>query len=55
MLGVERKPELQLLEGIKREGAQGVEDQDGQRVAHPIHLLVYADSAEPVERGFSPA
>ncbi|OIQ82757.1 hypothetical protein GALL_354410 [mine drainage metagenome] len=53
LLRIERQPDLQSLQGIHRQHAQQVEEQECQRVFVPAHLLVFLDPAETIEGGFN--
>ena len=50
VLRIERQPCLQALQRIDGEHADGVEQDDGQGVAQPVHLLVRPDAAQAVQR-----
>ena len=54
-LGIQRQPELQPLQGIDRQRAEGVEQQDGESVFQPAHFLILAHAAEAIQHGLDGA
>jgi hypothetical protein len=54
-LRIERKNPLDTLEPIHHEEAGGVEDQHGDRVSLPSHLLAGPHARHPVDEALEPA
>jgi len=51
-LRIQRQPELQALQGIHRQRAEQVEEQNRLGIAQPTHLLVLAHAAKAIESVF---
>ena len=52
LLRVQRQEQLQALQGIHDDRAQHVEEQQGDRVLLPGHLLAGIDAAEAIQESF---